>query len=46
MRNTEDDLQRTVDSQIPEGVDLDWKKDFYSGTDGGKNELAKDVCAT
>ncbi|MFI9060203.1 helix-turn-helix domain-containing protein [Streptomyces anulatus] len=42
---TEDDLQRAVDSQIPEGVDLDWKKDFYPGTDAGKKELAKDVCA-
>lgn len=42
---TEDDLQRAVDSQIPEGVDLDWKKDFYQGTDAGKKELAKDVCA-
>ncbi|KAB2588328.1 ATP-binding protein [Streptomyces arboris] len=28
-----------------EGVDLDWKKDFYPGTDAGKKELAKDVCA-
>lgn len=42
---TEDDLQRAVDSQIPEGVDLDWKKDFYQGTDAGKKELAKDMCA-
>ncbi|MFH9757290.1 helix-turn-helix domain-containing protein [Streptomyces griseus] len=42
---TEADLQRAVDSQIPEGVDLDWKKDFYPGTDAGKKELAKDVCA-
>ncbi|WP_404829888.1 AlbA family DNA-binding domain-containing protein [Streptomyces arboris] len=41
----EDDLQRAVDSQILEGVDLDWKKDFYPGTDAGKKELAKDVCA-
>ncbi|UZJ33760.1 AlbA family DNA-binding domain-containing protein [Streptomyces endophytica] len=41
----EDDLQRAVDSQIPEGVDLDWKKDFYKGTDAGKKELAKDVSA-
>ncbi|WP_406729621.1 ATP-binding protein [Streptomyces sp. GD-15H] len=30
---------------MPEGVDLDWKKDFYQGTDAGKKELAKDVCA-
>ncbi|MFF3313532.1 helix-turn-helix domain-containing protein [Streptomyces sp. NPDC002952] len=42
---TEDDLQRAVDSQIPESVDLDWKKDFYKGTDAGKKELAKDVSA-
>ncbi|MEU9190308.1 ATP-binding protein [Streptomyces sp. NPDC048484] len=42
---TEDDLKRAVDSQVPEGVDLDWKKDFYQGTDAGKKELAKDVCA-
>ncbi|MEW2120908.1 ATP-binding protein [Streptomyces sp. NPDC005474] len=42
---TEDDLQRAVDSQIPESVDLDWKKDFYQGTDAGKKELAKDVSA-
>jgi len=42
---TEDDLQRAVDNQIPEGVDLDWKKDFYPGTDAGKKELAKDVAA-
>ncbi|WP_052190207.1 helix-turn-helix domain-containing protein [Streptomyces sp. NRRL S-1824] len=42
---TEDDLQRAVDNQIPEGVDLDWKKDFYQGTDAGKKELAKDVSA-
>jgi hypothetical protein len=25
---TEDDLQRAVDNQIPEGLDLDWKKDL------------------
>lgn len=42
---TEDDLQRAVDTQIPESVDLDWKKDFYQGTDAGKKELAKDVSA-
>lgn len=42
---TEGDLQRAVDSQIPESVDLDWKKDFYQGTDAGKKELAKDVSA-
>jgi hypothetical protein len=42
---TEDDLRRAVDSQIPEGVDLDWKKDFYKGTDAGRKELAKDVSA-
>lgn len=42
---TEDDLQRAVDSQIPEGLDLDWKKDFYQGTEAGKKELAKDVSA-
>ncbi|WUL56655.1 putative DNA binding domain-containing protein [Streptomyces sp. NBC_00344] len=28
-----------------EGVDLDWKRDFYRGTDAGRKELAKDVCA-
>ncbi|MFD4723390.1 helix-turn-helix domain-containing protein [Streptomyces sp. NPDC058423] len=42
---TEDDLQRAVDNQVSEGVDLDWKKDFYQGTDAGKKELAKDVSA-
>ncbi|MET8081215.1 ATP-binding protein [Streptomyces sp. NPDC005303] len=42
---TEEDLQRAIDSQIPESVDLDWKKDFYQGTDAGKKELAKDVSA-
>lgn len=42
---TEDDLQRAVDSRIPESVDLAWKKDFYQGTDAGKKELAKDVSA-
>lgn len=42
---TEADLRRVVDSQIPESVDLDWKKDFYQGTDAGKKELAKDVSA-
>ncbi len=42
---TEDDLQRAVDSQIPESIDLDWKKDFYPGTDPGKKELSKDVSA-
>lgn len=41
----EDDLRRAVDNQISEGVDLDWKKDFYQGTDAGKKELAKDVSA-
>ncbi|NSL43656.1 helix-turn-helix domain-containing protein [Streptomyces sp. 8P21H-1] len=42
---TEDDLQRAVDNHIPESVDLDWKKDFYKGTDADKKELAKDVSA-
>ncbi|MER6561042.1 ATP-binding protein [Streptomyces sp. NPDC001027] len=42
---TEDDLQRAVENHIPESVDLDWKKDFYQGTDPGKKELAKDVSA-
>ncbi|MEU8789759.1 ATP-binding protein [Streptomyces sp. NPDC048643] len=42
---SEDDLQRAVDNRIPEGLDLDWKKDFYKGTDAGKKELAKDVSA-
>lgn len=42
---TEDDLQHAVASQIPESADLDWKKDFYPGTDAGKKELAKDVSA-
>ncbi|MEU1371917.1 ATP-binding protein [Streptomyces sp. NPDC005803] len=42
---TEDDLQRAVDNQVPESADLDWKKDFYKGTDAGKKELAKDVAA-
>ncbi|MFD6798773.1 helix-turn-helix domain-containing protein [Streptomyces cyaneofuscatus] len=42
---TEDDLQRAVDNQIPEGVDLDWKRDYYPGTDAGRKELAKDVSA-
>ncbi|MFF8513362.1 helix-turn-helix domain-containing protein [Streptomyces sp. NPDC015492] len=42
---TEDDLQRAVDNHIPEGVDLDWKKDFYDGKDAGRKELAKDVAA-
>ncbi|GEB60053.1 AlbA family DNA-binding domain-containing protein [Streptomyces gardneri] len=42
---TEADLQRAVDNRIPEGVDLDWKKDFYPGSDAGKKELAKDVAA-
>ncbi|WP_157847059.1 AlbA family DNA-binding domain-containing protein [Streptomyces achromogenes] len=42
---TEDDLQRAVDSEIPEGIDLDWKKEFYQGTEAGKKELAKDVSA-
>jgi hypothetical protein len=42
---TEDDLQRAVENHIPESVDLDWKKDFYKGTDPGKKELAKDVSA-
>ncbi|MFJ3825577.1 AlbA family DNA-binding domain-containing protein [Streptomyces nodosus] len=42
---TEDDLQRAVENNIPEGVDLDWKNDFYKGTDAGKKELAKDVSA-
>ncbi|MFE3143363.1 helix-turn-helix domain-containing protein [Streptomyces scopuliridis] len=42
---TEDDLQRAVDGQIPESVDLDWKKDFYKGSDAGKKELAKDISA-
>ncbi|MCX4740802.1 AlbA family DNA-binding domain-containing protein [Streptomyces antibioticus] len=42
---TEDDLQRAVENHIPESVDLDWKKDFYKGTDAGKKELAKDVSA-
>ncbi|MFF6895996.1 dsDNA nuclease domain-containing protein [Streptomyces microflavus] len=41
----EDDLRRAVDRQIPEGVDLAWKKGFPQGTDEGKKELAKDVCA-
>jgi predicted HTH transcriptional regulator len=34
-----------VENHIPESVDLDWKKDFYKGTDPGKKELAKDVSA-
>ncbi|MFD4413483.1 helix-turn-helix domain-containing protein [Streptomyces sp. NPDC058476] len=42
---TEADLQRAVENHIPEGVDLDWKKDFYKGTEAGKKELAKDVSA-
>jgi hypothetical protein len=42
---TEEDLQRAVDGHVPEGVDLDWKKDFYQGSDSGKKELAKDVSA-
>ena len=42
---TEADLQRAVENHIPESVDLDWKKDFYKGTDAGKKELAKDVSA-
>ncbi|MFC8495068.1 helix-turn-helix domain-containing protein, partial [Streptomyces sp. NPDC057235] len=42
---TEDDLRRAVDSQVPEGGDLDWKKDFYAGTDAGRKELAKDISA-
>jgi predicted HTH transcriptional regulator len=42
---TEDDLQRAVENHIPESADLDWKKDFYKGTDPGKKELAKDVSA-
>ncbi|MEV0226769.1 ATP-binding protein [Streptomyces sp. NPDC050704] len=42
---TEDDLQRAVENHIPESVDLDWKKDFYKGTDADKKELAKDVSA-
>lgn len=41
----EDDLQTAVDHQVPESEDLDWKKDFYAGTDAGKKELAKDVSA-
>lgn len=42
---TEDDLQRAVENHIPESADLDWKKDFYKGTEAGKKELAKDVSA-
>jgi hypothetical protein len=42
---TEVDLQRAVENHVPESVDLDWKKDFYQGTDAGKKELAKDVSA-
>ncbi|MFF1643222.1 helix-turn-helix domain-containing protein [Streptomyces sp. NPDC058246] len=42
---TEADLQRAVENHIPEGVDLDWKKDFYKGTEAAKKELAKDVSA-
>ncbi|MFI5672844.1 helix-turn-helix domain-containing protein [Streptomyces sp. NPDC051704] len=42
---TEADLQRAVDNRIPEGVDLDWKKDFHPGSDAGRKELAKDVAA-
>lgn len=42
---TEDDLQRAVESRMPESVDLAWKRSFYLGTDAGKKELAKDVSA-
>ncbi|MEV6011988.1 ATP-binding protein [Streptomyces sp. NPDC051976] len=42
---TEDALQNAIDNQIPEAADLDWKKDFYGGSDAGKKELAKDVSA-
>lgn len=38
-------MRRAVDSQIPEGLDLDWKKVFYQGSDAGRKELAKDVSA-
>ncbi|MET4923001.1 putative DNA binding domain-containing protein [Streptomyces sp. PSRA5] len=38
-------MQRAVENHIPESVDLDWKKDFYKGTDAGREELAKDVSA-
>ncbi|MEU7384684.1 MULTISPECIES: ATP-binding protein [unclassified Streptomyces] len=42
---TEGDLQRAVESRMPESVDLAWKRSFYLGTDAGKKELAKDVSA-
>lgn len=42
---TEADLRRAVEEQVPEGADLDWKKDFYEGGDAAKKELAKDVSA-
>jgi hypothetical protein len=41
----EEHLQAAVNSEVPEGPDLDWKREFYSGTNAGKKELAKDVCA-
>ncbi|MFI8793900.1 RNA-binding domain-containing protein [Streptomyces sp. NPDC055105] len=44
-RLTEGDLQRAVESRMPESVDLAWKRSFYLGTDAGKEELAKDVSA-
>ncbi|MEU1691219.1 ATP-binding protein [Streptomyces hirsutus] len=42
---TEDDLQRAKTNRIPEGEDLDWKRELYEGKDAGKHELAKDVSA-
>ncbi|MEU9979249.1 ATP-binding protein [Streptomyces sp. NPDC051014] len=41
---TEDNLQCSGEPDT-ESVDLDWKKDFYKGTDAGKKELAKDMSA-
>jgi hypothetical protein len=41
----EEHLQAAVDREVPEGPDLDWKRDYYTAADAGKKELAKDVCA-
>lgn len=42
---TEQDLQELVDSQVPEGLRLEYKLKNYGNSDSDKRELLKDVSA-
>ncbi len=42
---TVDDLRLLVEQEVREDEDLEFKRDFYQPTDGGKRELLRDVTA-